>query len=1636
MKKIKKLLSLFLVATILISTSAPGMTFIQAEEPATIDINVDQDDLLDVVLTLGRSDSDVTSLEADLLAALISKGVPSDKIKIQAVESSEVSAGNTTSGWEIYDHTNFNDSSVIPYFRPYYQETNGNYTLTKHIEPLVVGDKTNIDFYGYGAPAYKDFMYMPNGDMGKKTFDFTINEGSFYDALNGAGFIFNTSMTSNTNLANRTMSGYLLFFNYPGSAPPPVAEIYKFTNIDVNTFHNNGSTPIESYPGFEKIATYQSINDSERIIKIEATTDSFKMWYDGNPVTWRLVSNGTNTTEVNLATDFGSYGFGPLVGYLSHGCNRLTHFTFNNVSMNTESTKRFSDVIREPEWRDESKRFIINAEDGAVADFSDPEALGEILARLGNENIHYLGWGKDNVDGEAFIAKNDGNGTYVDKDASATDTYSEQINALAQYIYDQYIDGVDNDTEYLIYGKPSSMSITPESEQTNTIDDTWPNGKWRIDQNENYYENSTGLVPYDNIYLNNLDISFTETGKYDIYYKDVLVKSVYVHRQPIASFNAVLDGSNNVTITDNSYDPDRETQTDKGISSVVWSYKETTASNWTSGKPASFTADKNYIIKQVVTDEYGVESTPYLRYVTTTTSATPTTPIAEFKVIPGRLLSYISETVSYEDTSYDPSGESITTKLWKVSLNGSEIYSGATPKTSFIGAAAGTYRITLDVRNTSGVWSETTARYLTIVRDDTAPTATINTSNGTYYTTKTAILNFTDEAGGSGFSHRFARVTNSTTAPTDWGSMGTNSQYSVNLNKLGNNYVHYKILDYAGNERTGYFGPINLVDNTAPSIPTIDISPVYIDGSWKNSAIELTAFDSTDDFTAGEDILYEISTDGINFSTGNSIELTDGGIHTIYFRVTDGSGNKTVTSKTIRIDITIPSVNLDMTSNGESYAGNIWTPKAVDIELTANDNGGSEVKEIQYKIDDGSWQIGDTYTFDQSGDYVLYYRSLDNAGNYSAIGEASIRVDLEAPEDFVIQATSTTIDSIDILAETSDVLSGLSVLGYRIWNGSEWTEWKSTVDDTLDGYSRGQEVVLKVEARDNVGNVRSETLNVTVLDNTLPTAVADTFKMDEDGDLMFLDLLDNDTDADFKAKDGEVLSIKSIGNLSDPKAGTLTLKDGKVNFKPTANYNGIVTFDYEIEDSKGALSTATVEIEVKAVNDNPVAVNDKFSIFEDSNATVLDLLANDSDLDLKDTNKDNIYISSVSGLSYAHSGKLALNNGVVTFTPALNYNGTTTFTYVLKDSNGALSMAVATINVQPVNDEPILNNDIATTLYGKSVLIDVLGNDSDVESTVLNITSIAKPSNGTAVISNGSILYTPNQGFKGVDNFTYSVNDVGIIKTANVKVEVLYPDYVDEKTDILNPLPKNPDSDKNSEIKLVEEGSKGNIGIEGGSIFYTPKDGAKGLDVFKFTMKQDGKDVEYMALSMIDSSGKATIIGYGIPLNKDVFDVYKNDSIKIDISKYIDGYKNIDIQNQTSSGTLVLKDGMLIYTPDKDYVGLDGGILKLNINGEEVNYTLGFNVLDEEKESLISTTCIIGWIIAAILLAVNWLKNKVYYRSKKYRLLIYIITSIILLICLCLMRLIWGYTPSIIITVLYILGNFIYASYGSKREQK
>lgn len=71
------------------------------------------------------------------------------------------------------------------------------------------------------------------------------------------------------------------------------------------------------------------------------------------------------------------------------------------------------------------------------------------------------------------------------------------------------------------------------------------------------------------------------------------------------------------------------------------------------------------------------------------------------------------------------------------------------------------------------------------------------------------------------------------------------------------------------------------------------------------------------------------------------------------------------------------------------------------------------------------------------------------------------------------------------------------------------------------------------------------------------------------------------------------------------------------------------------------------------------------------------------------------------------------------------------------------------------------------------VSIDALDNDLDDDGDTLTITALGTPKNGTAVIDNNKILYTPGAGYaaKGTDSFTCTVSD-GFGGTATARVNI------------------------------------------------------------------------------------------------------------------------------------------------------------------------------------------------------------------------------------------------------------------------
>jgi len=162
----------------------------------------------------------------------------------------------------------------------------------------------------------------------------------------------------------------------------------------------------------------------------------------------------------------------------------------------------------------------------------------------------------------------------------------------------------------------------------------------------------------------------------------------------------------------------------------------------------------------------------------------------------------------------------------------------------------------------------------------------------------------------------------------------------------------------------------------------------------------------------------------------------------------------------------------------------------------------------------------------------------------------------------------------------------------------------------------------------------------------------------------------------------------------------------------------------------------------------------------DGSTITIDVLANDTG--------DNLVLELVDPAS---EGQVTRVNGKLVYTPNAGFSGTDNFWYGISSGN-SWEWALVTVTVNSTTQPVVLkaNLDAVTTGINTAKTIDVLANDT---GTSLTIGWYDNPDHGTASVSNGKLIYTPDAGFRGVDNFWYEVIDAsGQTTWGNVVVTV------------------------------------------------------------------------------------------------------------------------------------------------------------------------------------------------------------------------------------------------------------------------
>ena len=470
-------------------------------------------------------------------------------------------------------------------------------------------------------------------------------------------------------------------------------------------------------------------------------------------------------------------------------------------------------------------------------------------------------------------------------------------------------------------------------------------------------------------------------------------------------------------------------------------------------------------------------------------------------------------------------------------------------------------------------------------------------------------------------------------------------------------------------------------------------------------------------------------------------------------------------------------------------------------------------------------------------------------------------------------------------------------------------------------------------ANDGYSNSNTAKVTITIAPvNDPPRAKDDTAGTTEDT-AVTIPVLANDYDPE-----NDAFTLSAI--TQPAHGGAVMNADGTVTYTPSADYSGSDSFTYTISDASARTSTATVNVTITAVNDPPVAWNDRITTAEDTASvmTSQSLLANDRD-------PENDALTLVDFTQPAHGGVVRNADGSLTYTPAPNYNGSDSFTYTVSDGNGGTATATVEITVTPVNDPPVAVDDEATVAEDTvSGPIRVLANDSDLDGDALTVWDVpVRPSHGSVEwsIIESAFFYTPNLNYAGPDSFTYEIRDnYGGIATATVNITVTpvndAPVAVDDETTMAEDTVSGPiyvmanDSDPDGDtlsmwgrVIMPSFGSLEWVPAQS-AFFYTPNPDRHGPDYFTYRIV-DGHGGSAMARVNI------TVTPVNDPPMAEDDSVTTNEDTPIMIVPFfndsdIDGLVLSVIEiTQPSHGLAVINPDQrtLTYTPAANYNGAD-----------------------------------------------------------------------------------------------------------------
>ena len=329
-------------------------------------------------------------------------------------------------------------------------------------------------------------------------------------------------------------------------------------------------------------------------------------------------------------------------------------------------------------------------------------------------------------------------------------------------------------------------------------------------------------------------------------------------------------------------------------------------------------------------------------------------------------------------------------------------------------------------------------------------------------------------------------------------------------------------------------------------------------------------------------------------------------------------------------------------------------------------------------------------------------------------------------------------------------------------------------------------------------------------------------------------------------------------------------------------------------------------------------------------------------------------INVLEGLGFDIKGNLYATPGFNTTLPSRFFRMDLTSGQAITIGELTFSVDYESCDCLYVNGDPTAQDDQFQTPVDQDLVIEapgVLENDSDPDGDSITVVSFdtTTVNGGTVTLDpDGGFIYTPSQGFEGVDSFTYTVEDeLQAADSATVRIVVgnvpnndpiarddNFSTDIDTSLEVESPGVLANDNDPDGDI--LEIVAHDTTSLAGGTVMldpdggftYTPPNGFEGEDSFTYVVSdgRNGTDTATVSISVI--------MGAEVPnANDDVYSTDKNTPLDIEAPGVLandsdpngDPLTVIDYdQTGSRGGSVILNpDGSFVFTPATDTIGVD-----------------------------------------------------------------------------------------------------------------